>query len=180
MFGWCFLQSMDLSCQLIPLLTPYLHGVAITCITTFIMGILHIIMADNSVSYHSEDSIVTNTNSGQDEIDKLFSNISVFLMMLHFFWFLFGSVNIVPVIFIEGMYITREHLRIHDCDAPVHFWFTFLCLVLQWLLLLVVTVWYKLESSLGSQDIKQGSRITTKEQLQPDSTQYHSFPSPSF
>merc|ERR1712002_1125732 len=116
-------------------------------------------MSENSVIYDSEQIVVKHPSSYQLSMDNTFSNISVFLMMLHFFWFLFGSVNILPVIFIEGMYITREHFRIHDCDAPVHFWFTFLCLVLQWLLMVVVTAWYKLETSVGYQGIKQGCRI---------------------
>ena len=75
------------------------------------------------------------------------------------------------------MYITREYLTIHDCDAPVHFWFTFLCLVLQWVLLMVVTTWYKLESSVGYQDIRHDYSNTDKDDLQ---SHYHSFPSPTF
>ena len=59
MFGWFFLQFMDLSCQLIPLLVPYMHGVAITCISTATMGFLHIVMSDNSNTY----LIVTKHNS---------------------------------------------------------------------------------------------------------------------
>ena len=187
MFGWCFLQFMDSSCALIPLLVPYLHGVAVTSVSTFICGFLHIVMSDDSEVYKQRFENVSKPNSAFDSqkiLDDLFSNISVFLMILHLFWFLFGSINILPVIFIEGLYISSNVLRIHDCDAPVHFWFTFLCLLLQWFLLLVVTVWYQLHATMDSKDDGQKSLEKTEEKQQlierQDSWQYYSFPNPSF
>ena len=207
MFGWFFLQFMDLSCQLIPLLVPYMHGVAITCIITATMGFLHIVMSDNSTTYLIvtkqnsvtkegiviKDHIVTKHNSvikdkqefgHQKSLDNTFSNISVFLMMLHLFWFLFGSINILPVIFIEGMYFSRDVLSIPHCDAPVHFWFTFLCLCLQWFLLMVVLIWYKVETGVRY-EYKPNNSSTVKAREHPlpqqqDSCHYHSFPDPSF
>ena len=185
MFGWCFLQFMDLSCQLIPLLVPYLHGVAITCITTVIMGLLHMVMSDNSVTYDDDDVAKHKQEfDHQKSVDDTFSNISVFLMMLHLFWFLFGSINILPVIFIEGMHISRDVLRIHDCDAPVHFWFTFLCLCLQWFLVMVVAIWYKVETNLLGQDYRLNNSNSTEvkntnQENRQEICQYHSFPKPT-
>ena len=186
MFGWFFLQFMDFSCTLMPLLIPYLSGVAITCMGTFLMGFLHIVMSDtdSTVSYGSDYQDVLKPNPvlvRQKTIDKFFMNICVFLLVLHLFWFLFGSINILPVVFIEGLYLSTDMLRTRDCEATVHFWFSFLCLCLQWFLFMVVAIWYKVETSFRSEEFKSNRSAEAKDTQdhQQECWQYHSFPRPS-
>ena len=138
-----------------PLLMPYLFGVAFTCMATFLMGFLHFVMSDSTVICGNGYQSVYKTKPlvvDQRTIDQTFSSISAFLMMLHLFWFLFGSINILPAVFIESLYISNDMLRIKNCAAPVHFWFSFLCLCLQWFLFIVVAIWYKVEMSTGAED----------------------------
>jgi hypothetical protein len=155
--------------------------------TTFTMGFLHIVMSDNTISYESEFGNIQKTQQAMEyqiSLDQQFSTINLFIMMLHLFWFLFGSINILPVIFIEGLYMRKDLLTINNCEAPVHFWFSFLCLCLQWFLLVVVAIWYKVETNFWGQDFRLNSSTSTEvkntnQENQQEICQYHSFPKPT-
>ena len=182
MFGWCFLQSMDISCSSVPLLVPYIHGVAITCICSFVVGLIPFLSSEdshyNSSEFdswgeprqrcnHQDQELV-----GLDKENKL-PSLNIFLMLLHLFWFMFGSVNILP------MFVLDDSVsRWHGCDE-VHFCFCFLCLCLQWFFLPLVLVWYKVESTVQE---KPGFSQDSKEALleRRESFQYYSFPNPIF
>eukprot|EP00092_Neocalanus_flemingeri_P073868 GFUD01091236.1.p1 GENE.GFUD01091236.1~~GFUD01091236.1.p1 ORF type:complete len:152 (-),score=25.55 GFUD01091236.1:60-515(-) len=151
------------------------------------MGFLHFILADSTISSRSDYENVMKTKpvfGNQRTIDQTFSNISMFLILLHFFWFLFGSINILPAVFIEGLSI-KDKLRINNCDEEIHFWFSFFCICLQWFLFIMVAIWYNVETSIEyvedeTHTSSSGEATDLIPDRQQDNCQYHSFPKPSY
>ena len=186
MFGWTFMQFMNVTCMVIPFLNLYLTGVAMTCITTFIFGLIRIVLSDNT---DCESSFGINLRTQKQlehekSADEIFSYLNLCCIIVHLFWFLFGSINFLPLFFTEGLYIRRD-LTGGECEAPVQFWLSFLCLCLQWFLVVVVTLWFMVETTfcceeeISSSSCGEDIRGSTVEFTQ-EICQYQSFPRPSF
>ena len=72
-----------------------------------------------------------------------------------------------------------ESLSEHDCSSPVRFWFCCIILKLQWVLLLVVMVWYKMETMVMdkiylTEDDDDDELSSEKD----DQHSFYSFPNP--
>ena len=109
MFGWTCMQFMNVTCMVIPFLNLYLTGVAMTCITTFIFGLIRIVLLDNT---DCESSFGINLRTQKQlehekSADEIFSYLNLCCIIVHLFWFLFGSINFLPLFFTEGLYIRR-------------------------------------------------------------------------
>ena len=72
----------------------------------------------------------------------MFQSFYNILGIVHFFWFLFGSVNVLPSAIIDGLYLSDQIINDYNCSYPVRFWFCAMVLSLQWLLLAVTLAWY--------------------------------------
>ena len=78
----------------------------------------------------------------QVESWKMFQSFYNILGIVHLFWFLFGSINVLPSAIMDGLYLSDQIINDYNCSYPVRFWFCAMVLSLQWLLLVVTLVWY--------------------------------------
>ena len=72
----------------------------------------------------------------------MFQSFYNILGIVHLFWFLFGSVNVLPPAIMDGFYLSDQIISDYNCSYPVRFWFCAMVLSLQWLLLVVTLAWY--------------------------------------
>ena len=100
MFCWIFLNFLSISCLLVPQLTTYLHGVAVTSCLTFLLTITELLTGDNKIYSWLEAG-----QERQQALAKMIQSLQCLLVFLHLFWMLFGSVNVLPTAVLQGFLI---------------------------------------------------------------------------
>ena len=100
MFCWMFLNFLENSCMVVPLLVYYLHGVAMTSGMAFLLSFLEIVTGDNKVYSCWEEG-----HRRQASLGKMFQVFHTVLVLLHLFWFVFGLVNVLPPAVMTGFFI---------------------------------------------------------------------------
>lgn len=136
LFGWFFLLFVSSSCSLAPWLWVYQQGVALTCLGHTLTMFIQLL----STSNQGEEDIVL---LHQTKKDQVFNSTTRLLLLVHLAWFIFGTLTLLPVFFLHRLYEKGTHrLWEEGCESPLHFWFCFLLLVLQFCLLMVVGIWY--------------------------------------
>ena len=113
MFCWIFLNFLSISCLRFPQLSYYLHGVAVTSCLTFLLTFTELLTGDNKVYSWLEAG-----HERQQALAKMFQSLQCLLVLLHLFWMLFGSVNVLPTAILEGFLIRQGTVPVcslHSC-----------------------------------------------------------------
>ena len=100
LFCWIFLNFLELSCTVVPLLSYYLHGVAVTSCLAFLVSFLEIVTGDNKGYCGREASQRRHMTA-----NKMYYNLHSLLVVVHLFWFVFGWVNVLPAAVMAGLFI---------------------------------------------------------------------------
>ena len=100
MFCWIFLNFLSISCQLVPQLTSYLAGVAVTSCLTFLLTFTEVVTGDNKIYSWLDPGL-----ERQQVLAKIFQSLQCLLVLLHLAWMLFGSVNVLPTALLRGFLI---------------------------------------------------------------------------
>ena len=100
MFCWIFLNFLSISCQVVAQLTTYMKGAAVTSCLTFLLTFSELVTGDNKIYSWLEAG-----QERQQDLAKMFQSLQCLLVLLHLFWMLFGSVNVLPTALLQGFLI---------------------------------------------------------------------------
>ena len=100
MFCWIFLNFLSISCQVVPQLTTYMEGAAVTSCLTFLLTFSELVTGDNKIYSWLEAG-----QERQQVLAKIFQSLQCLLVFIHLFWMLFGSINVLPTAILQGFLV---------------------------------------------------------------------------
>ena len=98
LFCWIFLNCLEMTCTVVPLLVYYLHGVAITSCLAFLVSVIEIVTGDSKSYFGLEASM-------RRHVTTLYHGLQSLLVLVHLFWFVFGWSNLLPAAIMTGLFI---------------------------------------------------------------------------